>query len=377
MGRLGIVLVALLAGVAMGGGTGTPAPDAAKGVGPYFDFFEAFARPDPWRSPRSRGKLARYLECARLGGGLAFCPENIYWTRTLHPQPRPDPHRAAIEFARILGSADLDVYLGINLLADERDGSFYTPVPPHVPRPHDFGNPLLRAAYAQETLDIVNLAQASSGGRVAYVSLVLEADFYYYCPSTRPDYPNLIEALLEAHAGITAEHPALPVGVYFTLNALWDEYQRDPSVYAAIVGDPRLNGLAGTGPGLDFLGASSYPIGIPPLFSDPDEVVREYYALAVTATVKPFHVPELGWPSENVEVRGQIVESSPAEQAEFVRQYFERLIAGLPIAPTVWFVPHDFSMDGFPEVFCFFRDMGLWDRHLLHAKPAWGVWLNH
>ncbi len=342
-----------------------PAMGYDKGLGPYFGDKED----EDW--------LADYVANIPDGCDFIFCPEHIYWTKLQLAVPTPDPHEIASWFPEIIADASRDVYLGINLLSDDRTG-LYTPIPSHVPisPPGPFASTTVRTAFADECLEIVDHAWESSGGRVAYIALVLEMDFYYYNEDTRGDYGNLIQAVIEARDTIKAEedYADIPIDVYFTLNMLWVKSSggTQPAIYTTIVADEDLNDE------MDFLGASAYPMGLGYLFEDPGDIDEDYFDLALNATALPFHIPELGWSSEDVTFGNKTVESSPEEQDDFVDAYFG---LELDVPLVIWFVPHDIK-EGENTIpakrpFATFKDMGLWEWDFSDDKPAWDTWLGY
>lgn len=258
--------------------------------------------------------------------------------------------------------------------------TFAHPIPwPQLPE-QPFGNAEIREAYRQECLEIVTLGQEWSDGRVTRVALVMEMDGYYY--NHPEDYDNLIAAVGEARGLVKANFPDVTVGVYFTLAGPWERYlYGHPEIYQVIFGNSILNDPTA---GMDFLDGTAYPLGVllrlengtEVRIRDPEETPVALFSLAAAATVKPFHVPELGWPSTPVLVHEQEFYSDEDMQRRFVNHFFTSIVPNMPAAKPIvlacWFVGHDI-----PGEVPYFRTMGLWHTRITVAKRAWGEWRNY
>ena len=331
-----------------------------KAVGPFFGRYEQ----EDW--------LGRYLQRAAEGGTAAFVCEKIMWTRTYPLAPEPDPHQQVLRMAGALQGTPLDGYLGINLLNDARD-DLATRVPRHVPLPHDFSNPLLRTALALESLDILNLGLAASGGKITHVALVMEMDYYYTLNPT--DYTNLMDAVVEARNVIKAQYPDITVVAYFALNHLWAEGLSQADYYERVIDGRLVNGPAA----MDALGGSTYPLGLAleggGYVTEPEQLPAAYYTNALDRTLtKPFHIVEAGWPSEPITLHGIEFDSTQALQERYVIDLLGRQLGYIPTSALIlYFLLHDIPA-GWPPEFLMFKDMGLWDADILEAKAAWIRW---
>ena len=296
--------------------------------------------------------FGEYMTIAPQAGSLIFWTEDFYWGY-LGVNPPSIHRRNMAEFASAVSQTDLDIYLGVNLLAYSR-GELFTPIPESV-TPPNFSNPLVKTAFISECYDIVSIMQEGSGGKVKYMALVMEMN--YYKNINPDDYTNLVDTVVMAKESLKADFPEVEIGVYFTCNGLWKEHFANPKVYTEVIGDSRLSIM-------DFLGASAYP-GLK-FFNHPEDIPQEYYLLAVKASPVPFHIPELGWASSG--------RSSPEEQLFFIEDFFNRQVDGLDVSVVIWFVLVDFS-NNCPPVFQPFRSMGLWSEDFAYSKPSWGEWL--
>lgn len=110
----------------------------------------------------------------------------------------------------------------------------------------------------------------------------------------------------------------------------------------------------------DFIAFTTYP-GL--IFKSPAEIPADYYSEIKTRVNKPIAFTEIGWHSVASPVGW---ESSGAEQAEFVRMFFE-LTADLKPETAIWSFLYD------QQTIQPFDTMGLFDA--AGPKPAWEDWL--
>lgn len=117
-------------------------------------------------------------------------------------------------------------------------------------------------------------------------------------------------------------------------------------------------------PKSDLVAFSTYP-GL--IYKTPSEIPVDYYAEVKSHTAKAIAFTEIGWHSDVYPVGW---ESSEAEQAEFVRTFFN-LTKELNLEMAIWSFMYDQKDIDMP-----FNSMGLRYRSDGTAKLAWNEWIN-
>ena len=115
-------------------------------------------------------------------------------------------------------------------------------------------------------------------------------------------------------------------------------------------------------PQSDIIAFTTYP-GL--IYKNPSEIPADYYTEIKSHTTKPVAFTEIGWHSEASPTGW---ESSDAEQAEFVRTFFDRT-KNLDKELTIWSFMYD------QNIIEPFSSMGLRRRSDGTSKPAWDDWV--
>ena len=148
------------------------------------------------------------------------------------------------------------------------------------------------------------------------------------------------------------------------------------TAWGRLAGD---GGYAGIGqdlvdfPYIELLGLSSYPyLGG---FAEPAQIPLDYYARLHDDAGLPVMVVEGGWPSTSSTMPGFTFESSPAEQAAYIRRQ-ARLLDEADAIGVFQLTFTDLDLDAYPPgpaILPLFASLGLADTEL-QPKPALAAW---
>ena len=189
-----------------------------------------------------------------------------------------------------------------------------------------------------------------------YLGLGIEVNMLY--EKSPADFEAFVRLFDEVYDAVKAASPGTKVFTVFQL-------ERMKGLLGGLFGgknDPSKSNweLVDKFPKADFLAFTTYP-GL--IYKSPAEIPADYYSEIKSRINKPIVFTEIGWHSVAAPVGW---ESSGAEQAEFVRRFFE-LTKELKPEMAVWSFLYD------QETIQPFNSMGLFDA--AGPKPAWDAWL--
>jgi hypothetical protein len=192
-----------------------------------------------------------------------------------------------------------------------------------------------------------------------YLALGIEVNMLYEKSPT--DFSKFVQIYNDVYDAVKAKSPETKV---FTIFQLEKMKGLNGGLFGGI-NDPEKSqwNLLDAFPKSDIIAFTTYP-GI--IYTNPNQIPEEYYSEIRLHTSIPVAFTEIGWHSQ---ANPAGWESSEAEQAEFVNNFFN-LTKNLNLEMAVWSFLYD------QNTTVPFNSMGLWSDNGT-AKIAWSNWINN